>query len=201
MDKKTIDTYNKLAKKYEKETIDFWLRFPDTIISEFAKNITKNKKVLDVGSGPGRDGLLLKNKGLNITCIDASHTMIQLCKVKGLKAVKGNLLQLPFKDKTFDGVWAYTSLLCIRKKEIEKALSEIRRVLKKDGIFGLGMIEGENELYRESSGIGEPRWFAFYSKEEIDELLNSNGFKITYFETFKPKTKNYLNYITKKISG
>lgn len=200
MDKKTIDTYNELAKEYDEETTDFWLHFPNTIISQFAKSITGNRNVLNVGSGPGRDGLLLKNKGLNITCIDASDVMVQLCKDKGLEAIEGDLLSLSFEDETFDGVWAYTSLLHVRKEEVAKALSEIKRVLKKDGFFGLGLIEGEGELYRDSSSISKPRWFAFYSKKEVDELLKSHNFEITYFETFSPRTKNYLNYVTQKVS-
>jgi len=58
MDQKTIDTYNELAKEYDMETLDFWDRFPRTIIDKFTE-LTKGK-VLDVGSGSGRDGLILK---------------------------------------------------------------------------------------------------------------------------------------------
>ena len=77
-------------------------------------------------------------------------------------------------------------------------MAEIARILKPNGTFGLGLIEGKGELYRESSGVGSPRWFSFYTKEEVESLLWQNGFKIVYFEEFKPNTKNYLNFITKK---
>ena len=73
------------------------------------------------------------------------------------------------EKETFDGIWAYTSLLHVPKSEIEKPLLEIRRVLKNDGIFGLGMIEGKTEGYRESSGVNMPRWFSFYEKPEIEK--------------------------------
>ncbi len=66
------------------------------------------------------------------------------------------------------------------------------------GILGLGMIEGDNELYRESSGVNKPRWFAFYKREELENLIVNNGFEIKYFESFNPKTKNYLNFIARK---
>jgi len=61
------------------------------------------------------------------------------------------------------------------------------------------MIEGETEGYRESSGVNMPRLFSFYTKEELELLLNKHGFEIIYFETFKPGSKNYLNFIAKKI--
>ncbi|MDO8435470.1 MAG: class I SAM-dependent methyltransferase [bacterium] len=193
MDAKTIQTYNQTAKEYDEETVDFWDRFPRTFFDAFMERAQGD--VLDVGSGPGRDGLLLKDAGLTVTCLDASEVMIALCEEKGLKAVLGDFCTLPFEDDSFDGVWAYTSLLHIPKSEMPEALEEIKRVLKAGGIFGLGMIEGATEEYRESSGVDMPRWFSFYTKQEIKELLKRCGFEVVYFEEFTPKSKNYLNLI------
>jgi ubiquinone/menaquinone biosynthesis C-methylase UbiE len=195
MDEKTIQTYNKMSLEYDEETKDFWSRFPDTIIIKFVLELGKESKVLDLGSGPGRDGLILKNNGLEIVCLDASEEMVKLCEEKGLKAVKGDLLDIPFKDNSFNGVWSYTSLLHIKKNQISKAIIEIKRVLRPGGILGLGLIEGEGELYRESSGVNMPRWFAFYTREELENIFSENNLEIVYFEEFKPGSKNYLNYI------
>jgi ubiquinone/menaquinone biosynthesis C-methylase UbiE len=195
MDKKTVNTYNQLAHEYDEETKDFWEQFPRTFIDEFIK-LTKGK-VLDIGSGPGRDGLILQQEGLDVICLDASEAMIEISTSRGLKSVLGDFTDLPFADNSFDGVWAYTSLLHVSKKEMNKVFAEIKRVLKSGGIFGLGMIEGEEELYRESSGVNQPRWFSFYKKEEIEKLLVGDNFEIVYFEEFKPRTKNYLNFIAK----
>ncbi len=197
MDKKTIDAYNELAKEYDEETIDFWERFPRTFLDKFIASIKKGGRVLDVGSGPGRDGLLLEEAGLDVVCLDASKTMIKLSKERGLKSVVGDFNELPFEDGTFDGIWAYTSLLHVPKLEVEKPFREIRRVLKPSGIFGLGLIEGNTELYRKSSGVKKPRWFSFYTREEVKKLLVQNRFEIIYFEKFNTG-KNYLNYISRK---
>lgn len=197
MDKTTIDAYNKMAKEYDEETTDFWERFPVSFIDKFISLV--EGKVLDVGSGPGRDGLLLKEKGLDVTCIDASSEMVRISTLKGLDSMVGDFLDLPFENSSFDAVWAYTSLLHVPKASIGKALSEIRRVLKSQGVFGLGLIEGEQEAYKESSGMNMPRLFCFYTKEEIERLLKEQGFDIVHFETFKPGSKNYLNYISKKV--
>jgi len=198
MDQKTIDTYNQIAREYDEETKDFWDKFPNAIFDSFI-NITKGK-VLDVGSGSGRDGLILKKAGFDVICFDASEEMIKISKERGLESILGDFNKLPFEDNMFDGVWAYTSLLHVPKKQIYKPLSEIYRVLKKGGTFGLGLIEGKNELYRESSGINNPRWFSFYTKDEIKKLVKEHGFEIEYFEEFTPKTKNYLNYILRKMN-
>lgn len=196
MNAETIHTYNQMAKEYDDETGTFWEEFPRTFIDEFANRV--QGIVLDVGSGPGRDALLLESKGLQVTCLDASEEMIAFCTARGLTSVLGDYLSMPFEDDSFDGVWAYTSLLHVSKSEIGKALHEIRRVLKPGGFFGLGMIEGEGDGYREKSGIQLPRWFSFYTKEELEKLLHEHGFDVVYFEEFVPRTRNYLNFIVQK---
>lgn len=194
MDAQTIETYNKLSKEYDEETVDFWELFPATVIDTFSKIVTG--KVLDVGCGPGRDALLLKNKGLDVIGIDASEEMVRIATARGINSVVGDFASLPFENATFGGVWAYTSLLHVPKSEVHAAIQEIKRVLAPGGIFGLGLIEGEGEMYKESSGMQAPRFFSFYSKVEVEALLIQHDFKILSFEEFKPRSKNYLNFIS-----
>ena len=113
MDIKTIDTYNNRATEYDEETVDFWETFPRTFIDTFAN--LAGKKVLNVGSGPARDSLLLKEGDLEVVCLDASPVMIQLSRDKGFESVLADFNSMPFSDRSFDSVWAYTSLLHIPK--------------------------------------------------------------------------------------
>lgn len=196
MDLQTIATYNQRAQTYDEETIDFWNRFPREFIGEFVGRISG--KVLNVGSGPGRDSTLLRDRGLDVTCLDASETMITMTEAQDFRSILGDFTSMPFADGEFDGVWAYTSLLHVPKSEIDQSMKEISRVLKSGGAFALGMIEGEFDGYRSSSGVDLPRWFSFYTKEEIENALKKHGFDIVYFCEFKPATKNYLNFIAKK---
>lgn len=196
MDKQTIDTYNKMAKEYDDETIDFWDQFPRTFINKFVEH--SGNKIVDVGSGPGRDGLLLQQAGKEVVCVDASEAMVKLSSERGLKSVLARFDNLPFKNNSFDGVWSYTALLHIPKKSISTPLKEISRVIKPSGIFALGLIEGNTEEYKESSGVDMPRWFSFYQKDEVENICKEHGFELVYFETFKPRSKNYLNFIFQK---
>ncbi len=198
MDKITIDTYNKMAVEYDNETADLWQLFPSGIIKVFGEMV-KDGKVLDIGSGPGRDALLLQNLGCKIVCLDASIKMVEMCREKSLEAVEGDFMKIPFAEKSFDAVWAYTSLLHIPKKDIGRAFGELTRVLKPGGFLGLGLIEGTEELYRNSSGVNIPRYFAFYSREEVEKLLADFGFEIIHFDTFAPRSKKYLNFVAKFV--
>ena len=193
MDKKTIETYNKRVQEYDNETIEFWKYFPKSFVEVFVKKV--KGKVLNIGSGPARDSEILRDGGLEVVCFDASEEMIKISTEKGFESVVGDFLNLPFDNELFSGVWAYTSLLHVSKKDIDKAFEEIKRVLKKGGVLGLGLIEGETEEYKESSGVNLPRLFSFYTKEEIEKILMKHGFDVVYFEEFKPRSKTYLNFI------
>ena len=196
MDQQTIDTYNKMAKEYDDETVDFWSRFPRTFLDKFSE--LSGNEVLDIGSGPGRDGLLIQQAGKEVICIDASESMINISSHRGLKSVLADFNELPFEDKSFDGIWSYTALLHISKKFINIPLTEISRVIKSSGIFALGLIEGDSEEYKKSSGMDSGRLFSFYNKKEVEDLCKKHGFELIYFDTFKPNSKNYLNFIFKK---
>lgn len=193
MDTKTIDTYNKLAQAYDDETANFWESFPRTFIDHFIAVV--RGRVLDVGSGPGRDGLLLKEAGLEVVCVDASSSMVELSTKRGLTSLVGDFLELPFEEKSFDGVWAYTSLLHVSKQDVKKVVAEIRRVLREGGHLGLGLIEGEGEMYRENMGEGNARLFSYFKKEEVEEILKAEGFEVVYFETITPGSRRYLHFI------
>ncbi len=196
MDKQTIAAYNRHAEAYDAETVNFWKRFSRTFLDNFIQRV--DGEILDIGSGPGRGGLFLQEAGLDVFCLDASEEMVRLSTERGLPSLLGDFNTLPFFENHFNGVWAYTSLLHTPKSKIVQPLAEIYRVLKPKGVFALGMIEGEGEYYRESSKIKEPRWFSFYTKEELEELLENSGFERLYFETFKPGSKNYLQFIARK---
>ena len=200
MDQQTIETYNQMAAEYDTETADFWDKFPHDFFDTFAASVSG--PVLDVGSGPGRDGALLRDRGVAVTCLDASEAMVAMCRAKGLEAIVGDFMDLPFPDASFNGVWAYTSLLHVPKSEAHKALNEIKRVLVPGGVLGLGLIEGDNEEYRiglKNTGVTLPRWFSYYTKEELEKLLTEHGFAVTHFTNFKPNTRMYLNFIAKKL--
>lgn len=198
MDQRTVETYDAKAGEYDDKTAVFWDLFPRTFLDAFVA--ASGREILDVGCGPGRDGLLLQEAGKNVTGLDASGSMVHLAQKRGLRAIAGDFDTLPFPDAHFDGVWSYTTLLHVPKAEVGRPLVEIRRVLKPDGVFALGLIEGDGEGYRERDNIGEgfERWFSYYQKDEVESLLSGIGFEPVYFETFKPGKRMYLNFIFRR---
>ncbi len=106
------------------------------------------KRALDLGSGRGGNAILLAKKGIQITCLELSSVGIkktkELAKCLPLKIIKCDLFsKLPFKDGTFDLVLAYQSLNHNSKDKILSTFCEVKRVLKKGGIFSIRIANRE----------------------------------------------------------
>lgn len=198
MDQKTVAAYDAQAQQYENETKDFWDRFPIGFIEKFSN--LAGRTIVDLGCGPGRDAAILRSLGHEITCVDASQTMVNICEKQGFKTAKADLLLLPFESANFDAAWAYTSFLHLPKKQLRNGLVEMKRVVKRQGIFGIGMIEGEGELYKETPKVSMPRFFAYYSTTELEQAFADTGFEVIDKTTFQPRERQYLNYILKSIN-
>ena len=196
---KTLQSYNKMAGVYDEGTAEFWEQFPTTVIDAFAENL-KGKKILDLGSGPGRDALLLKKRNLDVTCVDGSSSMCEMTKKLGFETIRADFRELSFPDESFDGVWAYTSLLHIPKEDMEEVLKKIHAILKSDGVFLVGMIQGEFEGDVRKEKWGDNlRYFKYYLPEELDTLVQSAGFQKVFSEKYRPHNNVYLNHIYVKI--
>ncbi len=102
MNQITIDTYNTSTAEYDESTVDFWSNFPKTFIKMFAE--LSGKDVLNIGSGPGRDALLIKQAGKEVVCVDASEAMIELSKQAGFTSILADFNTLPFAENSFDAV-------------------------------------------------------------------------------------------------
>jgi len=198
MDKKTIETYDANAKEFEEETKDYLGNYIIQDAELFLKKI-KGKNILDIGSGAGRDALFFKEKGFSPVCIDLSKTMVALCKKKGLITYQMDMEQITFENEMFDGIWAHTSLVHLKKNKIENVLMKIANLLKEKGIFFISMKEGEFEGYLENKNYKQQKMFySFYTKNKL-ELLLSRFFIIIHFSRIELNPGDvYLNFLCVK---
>jgi SAM-dependent methyltransferase len=109
------------------------------------------RRVLEYGCGQGGHAYLLAEKGASVTAIDLSETAIEqakeLAKTKGLESNADfrimNAEALDFEDDTFDVV---CGTAIIHHLDLNKAFSEIARVLKPDGLVVFMEPMGHNPL-------------------------------------------------------
>lgn len=197
MDRKTIDAYDLYHEVYDAETRDFWAGFPDHILNSFLLRV-KGNKVLDLGSGPGRDAVLLRDKGLDVVCVDGSRSMVSLTSRMGFESIESDFRELDFPSGHFDAVWAYSSLIHVEFKEAVMILTQVHMILKPGGILFLGLIEGTGNESISIGGSSFERYFEYYESDKVDRLLENSGFRILEVKTYKPGNHTYLNLILER---
>ena len=116
-------------------------RFTEAVSLAKIKN---NDLVLDVGGGRGEIALLASTLGAKVTVIDYSKTAIEIIKRFSQKPLFGGLnicvklmdaQKLKFKNSSFDKIFFLEVLEHLTAKELNRALKEMLRVLKPEGIL------------------------------------------------------------------
>ncbi len=192
MEDDTIRAYEAISELYDAQTKDFWEQFPKRIFSEFC-SLLKGNRVLDLGSGPGRDAEYLRDLGMDVSCVDGAESMIHITEKKGFNSILKDLRSEDIQFYNYNGVWAYSSFIHITIPEAKKVLERISHSMKEGSILFLGLIEGNGYESLSVSGSEFIRMFQYYTRETIEEIITGTGFRLLKIEEFKPKNHNYLN--------
>jgi len=138
--------------------------------------------LLEIGSGPGHDAAYFSDHGMTVTCIDLSPEMVRCCREKGLEAHVMDATELRFLDASFQAAYAFNSLLHLAKSELGRALDEIRRVLRPQGIFFLGLYGGfRHEGVWQDDTYTPKRFFSFHTDEQLTEETGGR-FEVVLFD-------------------
>jgi ubiquinone/menaquinone biosynthesis C-methylase UbiE len=147
------------------------------------------KSVLDCGAGGNCPPLALFSAyGYKTYGIEISDSQIEMAKDFSkehnveLNISKGDIKNLPFEDESISYIYSYNTIFHMKKEDIEKAVNEIKRVLKpggicfvnflsiKDGEYGNGEKVGEGE-FLQTEGDGKVI-HAYYNLEEAETHFN-----------------------------
>ena len=169
-DIKTLQVYETQSSKYLENVTK---EHPSKTLKYFAANLPKKSNVLDYGCGPGLSAEYLANLGHTVTAFDASQNMLELVpkheRIKSYQATFDTFSE----NEIFDGIWASFSLLHAERRDLPRLLNSIKRALKPDGLFSIGLKLGTGEK-RDELG----RRYTFVSQNELDQLLESSGFHV-----------------------
>lgn len=196
---KTKKRFHETTKSYfdqEAENYDISQdgRFVKCMYGEIVRRAMElpGNKILDLGCGNGNViRLLQREKDAEYHGVDLSGQMIEEARkrVRGNAEFKvGNAMELPYENSMFDIIICNASFH--HYTEPERAVSEMRRVLRTGGTLILGdpTIPGRLPLkllnwllHQGSSGD-----FKIYGKSDIIPLFTENGFSVHQW--------NYINY-------
>lgn len=195
-----------LKKNWDKkDASDFWEKNDadyagDVSAPEILKMSNKyiGNKVLDIGAGSGA----LINLIPNSTGLDIAP--------KQSNIIKGDISNMPFRDRSFDTIFATEVLEHLDNDTLNKGIIEINRVLKKEGHLIITVPYNENLNQNIVScpdcGIKFHRWghIQVFNEKNISLILKDNfelikikkvpiGFNATY------KFLKYFRWLIEKF--
>lgn len=143
----------------------------DCIRSMVAKN---RLRALDVGCGIGRHTLAMASAGMQATGLDASPAGLGELALEAkardlaIATVEGSIHDLPFADESFDYVLSFNVIYHGMRGEVERAISEIARLLPSGGVFQGTLLSRRNAAYGKGTEI-EPGVFVMPHEEGSDK--------------------------------
>lgn len=191
--------YNTAPVEALVRTISYYLR------GRYRNDELKNLHFLEMGCGAGPNLIWLAKKGIRVSGVDISPTVLALARRilenAGFESQIGSLIEssvsnVPFQDESFDGVIEACVFQHLDKADRKKTFDEVKRILKPGGIFVGYMLDEGHTVYqqkrkeeiKEDPGTiflsqGDSKIYLtniglchFYRKEEIKDLLK--GFSI-----------------------
>ena len=192
------ETYDQIAERYAQINA----RMPQMVVEsamQFWRMLGSSARILDLGCGHGRDLAWFRMRGMRAVGVDLSLGMLR----EALDRVDAPFAQmdmdrLGLASGTFDGIWCNAALLHLPKEEISSALGEARRVLKPGGLLFASFKSGYGEGWEPRSyGEQAERFFAFYGKAELANLVMRAGFSILDAESSTGTGQSWLHILAR----
>lgn len=159
------------------------------------------KNILIPGIGYGRNAKLFIDSGITVTGIEISQTAIDLA-VKhygtAMKIHHGSVIDMPFDNKLFDGIFCYGLIYLLNKEERKKLIADCFNQLESKGFMIFSVISTNSPNYGMGKQIGTNRFeipqgarLFFYDENSVKQEFENYGL-IEYSEIDEP-IKNMLD--------
>jgi len=165
--------YDKYGADYHQERSNtYYYSFINEIETSVIEEVGQGKKTLEIGCGTGIILKQVSNIASEAWGMDLSSGMLENAKKMGLNVVEGNAVSIPFPDNSFDVVYSFKVLPHVI--EIEKAMTEISRVLKNDGV---AVLEFYNPISLKGvankiAGALKKVYISYHSPSQVKSLVS-----------------------------
>lgn len=154
------------AKRYAKET------FPADMSEQYKRFLPllrEHARILDVGSGSGRDVCYFQKKGYQVTALEPSKNLCREIRKVFSGEIVCSDIQSYQPDQRYDGIWACASFLHLQEKEVLSFFEKINLYLNENGIVYLS---GKNGITIGKAADG--RYFLEFTEQLVGKILAVN---------------------------
>lgn len=177
---------------------------PDKEIFDFIEILKKNNfsgKILDIGCGNSRNGVVLAKQGCKVTGLDISEEAIKLSKMNiklnkvSVKAEAGNFLDGKYKKGEFGACVDSGLFHHLRKYQWKNYLNSLNMALNPRGFFYLKVFSDKSGELRKFTPPKGRNYLKknnhinrIFTKEGIENIFGKNFEILKIIETSKGRT-------------
>lgn len=169
-DRDTVRSYDAVAAQYAAEaaTMPKWVAAE---IDEFVTALGGSGRVLEVGSGGGRDALELEKRGISVRRTDISKGFVDLLCERGFDAdlldpLTDNLADPQRPGTPYDGIWACACLIHVAREDLGTVLGRLAEATRTGGRLHVSVREGDGaEVSTHGSAEAPRRYVETYWRE------------------------------------
>lgn len=169
-DRDTVQSYNDNAAQYAAEAAEMpkWVAAE---IDRFVTNLGGEGRVLEIGSGGGRDALELESRGISVRRTDVAEGFVKLLRENGFEAdlldpLTDGLADPQRPGTPYDGVWACASLIHVARQDLGTVLGRLAAVTKACGRLHVSVRDGDgDDVSTHGSGTTGQRYVETYWRE------------------------------------
>jgi len=199
----TLKTYESHADRYIERTT----RGVDGVfkkwIDVFLRQLSKQSKILELGSGRGLDSDYVEGFGYKVDRTDAAESFIKYQRGLGKVVNKLDLLADPIAFSAYDLIFANKVLLHFNHEQFKSISIKINLGLRDKGIFAFSVMDNKKvkEYFNKDSKMESLRYFQFWKKNELEAVLNETGFEVVDYLEDKSSEDGFQNrlFIVRKI--
>ncbi len=132
--------------------------YPDPFVVHFLSLVSARQgcRVLDAGSGSGRNAVYFTQQGLKVSALDASAQMVRRTRAAApsgaATTLQGDIAALPFASDSFDLVVCTSVLEYLDAPQAGASVHELLRVLRPRGFLLLVTVAAEGS----DAAVGRP---------------------------------------------
>ncbi|MGZ5003472.1 MAG: class I SAM-dependent methyltransferase [Chthoniobacterales bacterium] len=176
-------SYDAIAEEYVRNIYDELQHKPldRELLNRFADAVRDAGLVCDIGTGPGHVARYLHDRAVQVCGIDLSPKMVAQARRlnPGIDFREGDMFALDVPNETFGGMTAFYAIVNLPRASVVRALRELHRVLKPNGLLLLAFHLGDETLRKEEMwGIPVALDFVLFGRDEMVEYLREAGFDI-----------------------
>lgn len=177
----TIKAYDAFASAYALGTAALSDHVRE-LVELYAAALSPGARVLEVGSGPGRDAHLMEQLGLRVRRTDISPGFVDLMRSQDLAADVVDPLHddLSSEEGPYDAVWANACLLHVARGDLPTVLTRLADVTAQGGLLHLGLKEGDGEGWSTHGPVGAPRHFVYWREAPLREAVTDAGWQVDH---------------------